>query len=77
MKCSNKHCLWNAFDTCCHESEEAYEKATPHELDCPVSLREDLQESMYLILDEVQEMMNKRNFKELAAIHRFVRDQRK
>lgn len=73
MKCNNKHFLWNAFDTCCHESEEAYDKA---QLDCPVSLRKDHQESMFMIVDEVNEMMMKRNFRELAAIHSFIRKQR-
>lgn len=76
MKCNNTHCLWNAFDTCCHESEEAYDKATPNQLDCPVSLRKDHQQSMFMIIEEVNEMMMKRNFRELAAIHSFVAGQR-
>ncbi|MFB5758976.1 hypothetical protein [Paenibacillus medicaginis] len=76
MNCTNKYCLWNAFDQCCPESEVQYASATPDQLDCPSSLRRDLEEAMYQIVDEVNEMMIKRNFRELIQIHKFVKDQR-
>ncbi|ASA22670.1 hypothetical protein B9T62_18860 [Paenibacillus donghaensis] len=76
MKCNNTHCLWNAFESCCHESQEGHEAAAPNELDCPSSLRKDFQESMYQMMDEIDEMMNKRKFRELVDIHKYVRDQR-
>lgn len=76
MKCNNTHCLWNAFESCCPESEELYNAAMPNQQDCPSSMREDHQEAMYQIMDEVDELMMKRNFKELIQIHKFVRDQR-
>ena len=77
MKCSNKHCLWNAFDQCCPESEELYMATIPNTFDCPSALRSDHQEAMISIMDEVEEMMYRRNFKELIEIHKFVKDQRK
>nr|WP_186322847.1 hypothetical protein [Paenibacillus xylanexedens] len=76
MKCNNKHCLWNAFDQCCPESEELHNAAIPNTLDCPSVMRSDHQLAMYQIIDEVDEMMLGRNFKELIDIHKFVRDQR-
>ncbi|WP_411735103.1 hypothetical protein [Paenibacillus sp. M2] len=77
MNCNNKHCLWNAFDQCCHESNEGYDAAIPNTLDCPSAMRSDHQFAMYQIVDEVDEMMLGRNFKELIEIHRFVKGQRK
>ncbi|WP_440110124.1 hypothetical protein [Paenibacillus sp. QZ-Y1] len=76
MNCNNKHCLWNAFDQCCPESEELYIAAIPDTLDCPSAMRSDHQFAMYQIIDEVDEMMLGRNFKELIEIHRFVSGQR-
>ncbi|MMZ65414.1 hypothetical protein D1872_278190 [compost metagenome] len=77
MNCNNKHCLWNAFGgQCCPESEELYNAATPNQLDCPSALRSDHQEAMYQIVDEVNEMMMKRNLKELIAVHKFIRGQK-
>ncbi|PYY28251.1 Uncharacterized protein PIL02S_03397 [Paenibacillus illinoisensis] len=76
MKCNNKHCLWNAFDQCCHESNEGYDAAIPNTLDCPSSNRNDHQLAMYQIIDEVVEMMTKRTFRELIEIHKYVRNQR-
>lgn len=76
MNCNNNHCLWNAFEQCCPESEELYNVATPNQLDCPSALRSDHQEAMYQIVDEVNEMMMKRNLKELITVHKFIRGQR-
>ncbi|WP_339193890.1 hypothetical protein MKY95_19120 [Paenibacillus sp. FSL P4-0176] len=76
MNCNNTHCLWNAFDQCCAESEELSVAAIPNTLDCPSAMRVDHQEAMYQIIDEVDEMMMKRNFKELIEIHKFIKDQR-
>ena len=77
MKCNNEHCLWNAFGSCVHESEEEYNTATPNQLDCPSSLRRDHEQAMYQIMDEVKEMMYRRNLRELVQIHKYIRDQRK
>ncbi|WP_091014442.1 hypothetical protein [Paenibacillus amylolyticus] len=76
MNCSNTHCLWNAFDQCCPESEELYIAAIPDTLDCPSAIRSDYQEAMISIIEEVDELMYRRNFKELIDIHKFVRGQR-
>lgn len=59
------------------ESEELYDAATPNQLDCPSSLRYDHQEAMYQIIDEVNELMMNKNFRELIEIHKYVRSQRK
>ncbi|AXQ67482.1 hypothetical protein OMNIODEOPRIMUS_148 [Bacillus phage OmnioDeoPrimus] len=47
MKCNNKYCCFQAFDSCCHESEEGFDNATPNQLDCPSSVREDLENELY------------------------------
>ncbi|AEW47439.1 hypothetical protein BCB4_0211 [Bacillus phage B4] len=60
MECNNKYCVWNMFDQCCPDSEERFNEATPNELDCPASVREDLQNGVYEtynhILSEIDEM---------------------
>lgn len=76
MNCNNEYCLWNGFGQCLHESEEGYNAATPDQLDCPSSLRRDHEQAMYQIMDEVNEMMYRRNLRELVQIHKFARDQR-
>ncbi|ADH03219.1 gp73 [Bacillus phage W.Ph.] len=47
MKCNNKYCCFQAFDSCCHESEEGFDNATPNQLDCPSSVRVDLENELY------------------------------
>jgi hypothetical protein len=76
MECNNKHCLWNAFDQCCHEIEESFEQATPNELDCPSSLRKDFDEQLNLLAIECQELILKRNMKELIQVKKFIESQR-
>jgi hypothetical protein len=76
MDCTNKHCLWNAFDQCCHESEEGYEIATPNELDCPSSLRKDFEEQLDNIFKECASLLRYRNMKELIQIKKFIESQR-
>jgi len=76
MECANKHCYWNFYDQCCHEDEHAYDKATPNELDCPVSLRKDFESQFFLLKDEVDELVKRRNFKELIQIKKFIEMQR-
>jgi len=60
MECNNKYCVWNMFDQCCPDSEERFNEATPNELDCPSSIREDLQAGVYhlyyRILDSIDDM---------------------
>lgn len=46
------------FDQCCPDSEERFNEATPNELDCPSSLREDLQEGLYITRDEILEAVD-------------------
>ncbi|AHJ87502.1 hypothetical protein Bp8pC_071 [Bacillus phage Bp8p-C] len=77
MECNNSYCMWNYNGQCCPESKEAIDNATPNELDCPSSLRKDLQSNMYKAVDEINDMLVRRNHKEIAAVHKFVSDQRK
>jgi len=77
MNCTNQFCYWNYDGTCCTESEENYNAATPNELDCPSSLRKDLEESIWFLRDEIDEMTYKRNFRELYEIYKFINSQRK
>ncbi|ALO79538.1 hypothetical protein HOBO_131 [Bacillus phage Hobo] len=76
MECNNKHCYWNMYDQCCHEDEHAYETATPNELDCPVSLRSDFEKQFFTLVDECGKLLNRRNFKELIEIKKFIESQR-
>lgn len=76
MDCNNKYCMWNAFEQCCPEDEETFEKATPNQLDCPASLRVDFQEQLYILVDECAELLKRRNMKELIQIKRFMESQR-
>ena len=78
MECNNKHCLWNAFDSCCHEDPEKADKhATPNQLDCPVSLRGDFTRQLYALLHECETMLDRRNMKELMQVRDFMKAQRK
>jgi len=78
MECNNKHCLWNAFDSCCHEDpEKAYKEATPNQLDCPVSLRGDFTKQLFTLVRECEEVLNRRNMQELMEIKAFMKAQRK
>lgn len=76
MKCNNKHCLWNAFDQCCPESKEQFDNAVPNTLDCPSSLRVDLQKQLELVVDECNVLLSYRNMKELIDIKKFIEEQR-
>lgn len=77
IKCNNSYCYWNAFGSCCHESEEGHNNATPNELDCPSSLRKDFEDQLYALRDECAELLNKRNMRELMQIKSFIELQRK
>lgn len=77
MSCSNQYCYWNYDGSCCTESEESFEKATPNELDCPSSLRKDLEESMWFLRDQIDKLTYRRNFRELYEIYMFINNQRK
>ena len=76
MKCNNKYCLWSAFDQCCPESKDLFDKATPNKLDCPSSLRSDFDNQLYLLVDECGELLNRRNFKQLIEIKKFIENQK-
>ncbi|MGG0667827.1 hypothetical protein ABE073_04775 [Lederbergia citrisecunda] len=76
MKCNNKHCLWNAFDQCCPESEEQLDNAVPNTLDCPSSLRVDFEEQLNLLFNECSSLLRYRNMKELIEIKKFIENQR-
>lgn len=65
MKCTNTYCYWHYDGICCPDDEERYNKATPNELDCPSSLRKDFEESLYQLVDEISELLNRRSLKEL------------
>lgn len=75
VDCNNKYCLWNAFDQCCPESPEDMENATPNELDCPSSLRVDFKEQLQLLVDEIESLLQKRNFSQLNEVLKFIRNQ--
>lgn len=76
MDCNNKYCLWNAFDQCCPEDEETFDKAVPNSLDCPTSLRADFQAQLYILVNECEGLLHRRNMKELIAIKKFIESQR-
>ncbi len=76
MECTNKYCLFNYFEQCCHESEEGYKKAIPNELDCPSSLRMDFEQQLYNLADECERLLRYRNMKELIEIRKFIKSQR-
>lgn len=76
MECNNIYCMWQSFDQCCHESEEGFINATPNQLDCPSSLRKDFEKQLYNLVDEITELLNKRNMKELNQIKKFILNQR-
>jgi len=78
MECTNNHCLWSSFGSCCHEDPiEADEYATPNQLDCPVSLRADFTVQLFKLIDECSDLLNSRNMSELIAIKKFILSQRK
>jgi hypothetical protein len=76
MECNNKYCYFNAFEQCCHESEKAFEQATPNQLDCPSSLRADFQTQLLTLADECAELLYFRNMNELIQIKKFIESQR-
>lgn len=77
MECNNKYCMWQAFDQCCPESEDLFNNAIPNQLDCPSSLRKDFEQQLYNLVNEISELLNKRNFRELNDIRKFILNQRK
>lgn len=76
MECNNTYCMWNAFGQCCPEDEEHFDNVVPSTLDCPSSLRVDFQEQLMTLVDECQELLNRRNMKELIQIKKFTESQR-
>lgn len=76
MECTNKHCLWNFADQCCHESEDGYKKAVPNELNCPSSIRKDFEEQLNNIFNECASLLKYRTMKELIQIKKFIESQR-
>lgn len=76
MKCNNTYCTWNAFGQCCPESEELFDNATPNQLDCPSSLRSDFQRQLCNLIVECEDLLQKRNMKELIQIKKFIEAQR-
>lgn len=77
MECNNTFCLWSTFGSCCHEDFLKVEKiVTPNQLDCPASLRRDLQTQLFNLRDECVDLIDQRNMKELIAIKKFILSQR-
>ena len=76
MDCYNRFCLWNAFGSCCHESEEEMQKATPNQLDCPSSLRVDFEKQLINLINECIDLLERRNMKELMEVKKFIESQR-
>lgn len=77
MKCNNQYCYWNHKGSCVPETEQDYDNATPNELDCPSSLRIDIEEGIWILHDEIVELVEKRNLNELIEVKKFILDQRK
>ncbi|MCF8017816.1 MAG: hypothetical protein K9L62_00325 [Vallitaleaceae bacterium] len=75
MDCNNKYCYWQAFDQCCHESEEGHKNATPDQLDCPSSLRKDFEEGLHIVAHECKNLINKRCLRELLDVKKFMLQQ--
>jgi hypothetical protein len=76
VECSNKYCMWNAFNQCCPEDETSFDNATPNRMDCPSSLRADFQEQLFVLASECAELLNQRNMKELIQIKKLIEYQR-
>lgn len=76
MNCNNTHCLWNAFDQCCHESQEGFDMATPNALDCPSSLRTDFQYGVSYTFHYVCDKFEELSTVEQRRVLNFVLDQR-
>lgn len=76
MECNNKNCVFNAFDSCCHESEEGFSKAKPNRIDCPSSIRVDIQHQLVELQVEILTLTERRNMKELIEIKKFILNQR-
>lgn len=74
-KCNNEYCYWNGFGECCPESEDLLDNATPNQLDCPSSLRKDLEEQLYKLLDECHALIEMRGFVQLNEIRNFILSQ--
>lgn len=72
MKCNNQHCYWCQFETCCHEDEKAYPRATPNQLDCPVSLRSDWESSFYNKHRQIEWKLGKLTFEELRRVEKEI-----
>lgn len=76
MQCNNSHCLWNAYEQCCPESEEQLINAIPNTLDCPSSYRVDFEKQLALLVEECSSLLCKRTMQELLVIKRFIESQR-
>ncbi|ASR78384.1 hypothetical protein PPISBEST_147 [Bacillus phage PPIsBest] len=76
MKCNNKYCCFQAFDSCCHESEEGFDNATPNQLDCPSSVREDLENELYEYATYLQDHFEDLKPRYQAHMTRFILEQR-
>lgn len=76
MECNNTFCLWNNRGQCTPDSEERYNHATPNQLDCPSSLRVDLEQQLHNAVNENADMLLQRNMREQIEIRKFIKSQR-
>lgn len=76
MECNNEFCYWNYNRMCCPESEEQLRNAKPNMLDCPSSLRKDIEKQLWSLHDECVSMIKRRNFKELQEVYKLLKSQR-
>lgn len=76
MECNNQHCVFCMFDQCCHESEEGFDKATPNELDCPSSVRLDLQYGLEYTQDCIMDLAEGMSMFEKQTLLTLIENQR-
>jgi len=72
MNCNNKYCMWQAFLQCCNVDDDI-KKATPNELDCPISLRADFNVQLLLLLAECRGLLSKCNFETLLKLKKIIK----
>jgi len=71
MICKNKYCYWHFDRQCVHESEDGYINATG-EMDCPSSLRSDLEESTQFLRKDITKKVNNLSFADLIKLDKIL-----
>ena len=83
MNCTNQYCYWNYNGWCSHEGKQGHINATPSELDCPSSLREDFEEQFWILFEECkllgikEEVCRQMNFDQLLKFKKSFKESAK